>query len=399
MHVLIISEVLSSNLGDKAIFSALCSSLKNHGYTIDALDLTHKKSLNHNYTVFSTIIDKFESFLLRFFRIFPHRNKRVFMNYLRHYFRWFRFLPTWKKKIAKADLILFGGGALLQDLSMSFPLSLFSASKLANKLGCPYVLFAVSCGKSFSKRGKYMINYVLENAQMVSVRHTNDVQFLKKEFGVNNALFAPDPALFFNIKYNQCFKARSQDIIGINVMGEQSGHILLGDKSLYKNYIESLIDFLRLLQIQESPFKILLFATGKKGDIEACEIVKNMVKSHTHVIIHPSYSNINSLMPVFSKCKYIIATRLHAAILSLSFGTPVVGIAYDRKVTNFFEDIGWSSMCIDFSTLSSAALLNFHEKLISQQQYNIREFQPVYNQAISSLKNFKSINKTCADKF
>ena len=117
MNILIISESLSNNLGDQAIFKGLKSLIENQGNSVNSLDLsgrsqtpskenTKRKSQWVNTTVLQ-IKNIIQSILIY------TKNK-----------------SKYSKAFEACDLIIIGGGSLLINNNLSFPTKLYLLTNL-----------------------------------------------------------------------------------------------------------------------------------------------------------------------------------------------------------------------------------------------------------------------------
>jgi polysaccharide pyruvyl transferase WcaK-like protein len=64
----------------------------------------------------------------------------------------------------------------------------------------------------------------------------------------------------------------------------------------------------------------------------------------------------------------VVASRLHALILALVAGTPVVGVSYARKVTQQMADAGLAACCLELATLSEPALTELIDHVLAQPE-------------------------------
>jgi len=55
--------------------------------------------------------------------------------------------------------------------------------------------------------------------------------------------------------------------------------------------------------------------------------------------------------------RVVVASRLHAAILSLVAGVPVVAVAPQRKVTQLMDDAGLADYCVELQNVTAADLI------------------------------------------
>lgn len=59
---------------------------------------------------------------------------------------------------------------------------------------------------------------------------------------------------------------------------------------------------------------------------------------------------------LFSRCKLVIATRLHSAIIALNYGTPAVALNYEHKSKGVMAQLGMPELSMDLSALFDGSL-------------------------------------------
>lgn len=62
----------------------------------------------------------------------------------------------------------------------------------------------------------------------------------------------------------------------------------------------------------------------------------------------------------------VIASRLHAVILALVAGTPVVAVSYARKVRQLMIDAGWGAHCVEISRVTVGDLKRLADDVLSR---------------------------------
>ena len=86
--------------------------------------------------------------------------------------------------------------------------------------------------------------------------------------------------------------------------------------------------------------------------------------TRTHVIVDRDYHRPDDLRDTFAAFDAVVATRLHAAILALDAGTPVVGIAYERKTHEVFTRLELADVITDIEHLNAAVLIELVDKVL-----------------------------------
>lgn len=102
----------------------------------------------------------------------------------------------------------------------------------------------------------------------------------------------------------------------------------------------------------------------------------------SHVTVDRAFRTPKELSQAYSHFDLLVATRMHAAILALCKGTPVIGLAYEFKITELFADMGIPELCLPIKPwLTDRAESTLDHVLEHQQHYSekittaVREFR------------------------
>ncbi len=179
----------------------------------------------------------------------------------------------------------------------------------------------------------------------------------------------------------------SRKKIGINVSAllwflgyYKSDHIKL--KLDYQEYIIKLIEF-----CNDKNFEIHLISHviynqgGKSDDYTAALQVK---RKFTNVILAPRFENPMQAKAYISKMNCFIGARMHATIGAISMNVPTIPVAYSRKFTGLYKDLGYHNV-IDATTADTdTALRDTFRKII--------ELDCLKQQVINTSKRAKRMN-------
>jgi hypothetical protein len=69
----------------------------------------------------------------------------------------------------------------------------------------------------------------------------------------------------------------------------------------------------------------------------------------------PTITDYDEITAALARARFVVSTRLHAGMLALAFGRPVVFLAHDSRVESFCEMIGLKSYRLTFEGISEAA--------------------------------------------
>ncbi len=294
--VLISGYVGFGNFGDEAIFYALTSHLKKTGNTLNAFSGNPKKT--------------FEDF-----------------NVESYYFKnIFQIL----KAIIKTDVLISGGGSLLQDKTSNFSLYYYLFILILAKLFFKKtVIFAQGIEAMVQKNNENLLKFVLKTTDFVSVRDKNSQDYLKK-LGIDSILLSdPVYSILQEIKISDKKEGLIVQLRKTKNINEDFLERLA--KEITKNYKGSI----KILPLQDSL------------DKEICEKFKEILANldiQSEII---SKNSISEIIETINNSKYMISTRLHGAIVSNALKTNTFTLNYDEKLKTLSEELHIQNINLD----------------------------------------------------
>lgn len=262
----------------------------------------------------------------------------------------------WEKEVIESDYVLIGGGQLIADTELYFPIRLFHIARMAKKHKKDIFIHAVGVSDSskWSYWGKKLFLMAFKNNEFIkyiSVRDKSSARNWQDFFGTE-AIIVPDTGHFSKYTYQIPLKD-NKEIIGINVMcaDEIISHTSKSDKKV----ILSIDDYLKLAQILiKDGYNVSFFTNGAIADEEMLKKIRLRNKIDKIKFLKAPLTAAD-LVKNISECERIIAQRLHACIVSHSLGKAVLGLAWDKKLTAYFDEISRSEYFIDEANLQLIA--------------------------------------------
>lgn len=104
------------------------------------------------------------------------------------------------KKLKGADFVIVGGGHLISDVDLNFPLKLFFLTTIAEELNLPILIVSVGVGSTWSKLGIALASRLVnsKNVKAIAVRDPLSKQNLVKYFGKGGSTILQDPAMLLS---------------------------------------------------------------------------------------------------------------------------------------------------------------------------------------------------------
>lgn len=247
------------------------------------------------------------------------------------------------KPIMDSDVLISGGGSLLQDVtslkSLVYYLGIIITALFFRK---KVVIFAQGFTPFRTKIGKILTKFVLKRCHKITVRDKQSQELLSG-MGINSSLVS-DP------------------VFGIDVPQKEKKGIGLQLRSfptLTDEFVEKLVNEIKTRFPDE---EIKLISLQDSIDLPVLEKIGG--KLLKNLTVDEAIEEISSL-------KYLFAMRFHACLIGAKAGVNVVGINYDIKVETLAKTLGFPLI-----ELNSEGLENSFE---NTGNYTIPEFHSIFD--------------------
>ena len=229
-------------------------------------------------------------------------------------------LNFWKD-LREADILISGGGSLLQDVtsvkSLIYYLGVIYSALI---LGKKVEIFAQGIGPINSKIGQILTRIALKFARKISVRDKKSQEFLTK-WNIKSEL-VNDPILDLEIP-----NKNKKGVVGIQLRAYPT----LTDKFL-NNLADEIVKHFSSKRVQ-------LISLQDSIDLEVCEKFAHYlrIKGFDGDIEILNNLSINQVFECISNLEYLVAMRFHANVVGLKAGIKTLAINYDIKVKKLAE--------------------------------------------------------------
>ncbi len=326
------------NFGDEAILQVLVENLKSIGAEITVFSKNPKKT---------SLI---------------HEVKSVFM------FNLFKVISN----INRADVVISGGGSLLQDVtsirSLAYYLFIIFWAILCGKR---VIIFAQGIGPVKNIFFRNITKFVLKRAHLITVRDENSKELLNS-WEIESKI-VNDPVWGIKLKTTPAKKKIGIQLRDWKFMNDEFFLTLV--KKVAKDFSDK---------------EIYIYSLQDKQDKEICLRFENYLhienpKVKTKVLYELSAKEIIENM---KDLEYLIAMRYHAIMTGLKYGAKTLAINYDPKVEtlsrqakipciNFDEYENFEEYIEKMKTLSRREILMFAR----QKNFSFDIFQEEINKA------------------
>lgn len=271
--------------------------------------------------------------------------------------RW-KLKEVWRA-LRRTDLLVSGGGSLLQDVtsknSCLYYLGIIFMAVLLRK---PVVIYGQGLGPLANKRNRRLTRWAFNRARAIYVRDDESYELLR-EIGVKTPVqVSPDPVLGIDGDVVDTAKGRA---ILENLGYDSSRPLALmalrdwGGKDLVHEFA-ALGDYL-----VDQGYAVGLLAMHHDQDDTIAHAVDAHMRGDSFVIAD-AYDT-PTLFSIFDNAFVVVGMRLHALIIGAALDKRVMAISYDPKVDSFMKMIH-NPHCVALGDVSEEVLIkNAAERL------------------------------------
>lgn len=266
-------------------------------------------------------------------------------NYLYKYNYWYTY-RHFCKDVTDNTLVIFVGGQIFMDYFMEAILAIL---KVVKNKRLEVRFHSCGTGPSFSSENRKKLAVALSEAKCNYLTLRDGVDLFKAKI-FDRAKFVPDIAICSNLLYGDIKLLRKK--IGWGCIDIQCYNLNKENNSLsVEKYVADTSSIISNL-VQQG-YIVELFTNGNLSDYKVAELIKNELNVRgVQVSLALRPKKDTELVCIIKNFNYVIASRLHALILSYSFDIPCFGLSWDKKIEDFFYYIGHPDRVIDISIMS-----------------------------------------------
>lgn len=270
------------------------------------------------------------------------------------------------KSIKESDMLISGGGSLLQDKTSSRSIWYYLLiMKLAEHYNKKVFVYSNGVGPINKKFNRNFTRRVLNKVDYITLRDIDSYNFIKS-IGVNNQNIKVLSDPVFNLKEASDESIREKfDINKDTVL--VSVRSWMNDEKL----IDELVKFLNYLIDQGK--NIVFMPMQMPRDTTISEKIAANLKSSK--IIDEKYP-VEILMNLMKNADFIVAMRLHAMIYAIHQNLPFIGLSYDPKTETLLKDFD-ESINIDVDGINYDDLTKAYEYISNNRKDFINKLSSI----------------------
>ena len=251
----------------------------------------------------------------------------------------FQLIPV-IRALRRCDVLLSGGGSLLQDRTSTRSLLYYlSVIRAAEWMGKPVMLYANGIGPVRKAANRRRVKKVVERAALVTLRDRSSAQELR-DMGVlrEDLHVTADPVFHLDPASPQ----RARELLDQAGLPEGRAFCAVSvrpweDTGGFPQKIAALCDHLR----RTHNLEILFLLMQPDRDRGISQKIRDCMEEPSFLLDIPCIPR--ELMAVLGMAKLCVAMRLHTLIFSARMAVPCIGLVYDPKVDSYLNELSMPS--------------------------------------------------------
>ncbi|MGY4643706.1 polysaccharide pyruvyl transferase family protein [Cellulomonas sp. URHB0016] len=237
---------------------------------------------------------------------------------------------------------------------------------LADALGSPVVLGPCSVGP-FAGRHLGAARRFLRLPRLVLVREARSAATLR-ELGVEPARIRAMPDLGFASAPGPLSELGAAELGRVEALGRDGTglvgvsvrqHTFPGSAAPARDmetYLAAVLGAVADLHAHEGAAVVVVPQTTMDGPV-SLRLARDLARAGVpHLVVDPGVSPAD-LSRIYARLDLLVGTRMHANILAICAGTPVVAIAYQPKTAGILEELGLADWWLPIEELADGRLL------------------------------------------
>lgn len=240
-----------------------------------------------------------------------------------------------RRVLRRSQLFISGGGSLMQDVTSRLSLWYYLGTiRMAHGCGCKVQMYGCGIGPIIYDRDQKLAAHIINTCvDKITLREPDSRETLKG-FGVTvpEVILASDPALTLppasRSRIDSILRAHDMELDGKYIgfvlrkwpgMEEKATVFAAGAVYAYLKY----------------GLTPVFLSINFRADGEASQMVTEHLSIPFHMIDEQMSSG--EVIGVLSRMTTVVSMRLHGLIFAAGQGVPLIGVAYDPKVTAFLD--------------------------------------------------------------
>lgn len=248
------------------------------------------------------------------------------------------------RAVRRCDMLISGGGSLLQDVtssrSLHYYLAIIRCAQLFHK---KVFIYSQGIGPIDHARNRRAAARALRRADGIVVRDKRSAELLE-EIGIarERVVITADPV----IRMKKPGRGVGEEILrraGVALDGRLTVGWAIREKDVDSPFVTELQRSIRHLAERYGAQSVLIpFHYEEDGAV--CRRIADAFPDETAVCLDEKYLS-EDMLSIIGNMDLLVGVRLHSLIYAAIMGVPLIGISYDRKCTAFLNSVGLDKLC------------------------------------------------------
>ena len=241
------------------------------------------------------------------------------------------------RRMRRVRLYISGGGSLIQDVTSARSLFYYLSSlRSAHKRGCKTLMYGCGIGPVSSKNLRRAGRTIDRCADLITLRDAQSPEVLR-QMGVSTpeVRVTADPALLLD----PASPDKVDSFLVTNGIAPDGSYLMFALRP-WPSFTEQVKTFAACAEYAWQKYGLtpVFCAFEPKRDIPAAQQVASLLRCPYHILSTPDNGAL--IVGLMNRMRAIVAMRLHALIFAAGQGVPLIGVAYDPKVSGFLDYLG-----------------------------------------------------------
>ena len=262
-------------------------------------------------------------------------------------------MPAIYSALKRADLLISGGGSLLQNVTSRRSLYYYlGIIKMAEMLGTKVMLYAQGIGPIRGRVARRVMRHIANRVDLITVRDQGSLGELES-LGITRPTIecTADPVLAIHPVDKEAGRAIFKKyhaegacpVVGISVRDWQGCHH-------FKEELAKASDAI----VREMGARVVFLPMQYPEDVRAAQSIAALTEEKC-TVLEDEYTT-SEFLSLVGNMDLMLGIRLHALIFAGVMGVPMIGISYDPKIDRFLSSIGEQPVG-DLESLTADVLL------------------------------------------
>jgi polysaccharide pyruvyl transferase CsaB len=244
--------------------------------------------------------------------------------------------PRWDRRavgsaIRRADVVLSGGGGLLQNATSLRSLLYYAAIlREASRSGRKAMIFAQSVGP-LDFWGRQLVRWFCKGVDRATVRDERSLRLLQRLLPKTPAERTADPVFLYDLP-------ETRADLSAEGLGPESGRYAVVSVRKSAGFREGAQVVARAVDrlAQRHNVRAAFLPLGGAGD---AAISTDVIRACVSAPVLLPECTLEKAAAILRSARVVIGMRLHALVLAARYAVPFLAIPYDPKITALCEDL------------------------------------------------------------